>query len=79
VIVFFLALLPTVVNLDTLTPLGFAELTVVIVVIASSVLTAYAMGARRARRVFTSLRAVRLVYRGSAVVMAAAAAAVATR
>jgi threonine/homoserine/homoserine lactone efflux protein len=79
VIVFFLALLPTVVNLDTLTLLGFVELTVVIVVIASSVLAAYALAAGRARRLFTSSRAVRLVSRGSAVVMAGAAAAVATR
>jgi len=79
VIVFFLALLPTVVNLDTLTPLGFVELTVVIVVIASSVLMAYAMAAGRARRLFTSSPSVRFVNRGSAVVMAGAAAAVATR
>lgn len=42
VILFFLALLPTVVNLGTLTPVGFAQLTIVIVAIASSVLTAYA-------------------------------------
>jgi threonine/homoserine/homoserine lactone efflux protein len=79
VIVFFLALLPTVVNLDTLMPLGFVELTVVIVVIASSVLAAYALAAGRARRLFTSSRAVRLVNRGSAVVMVGAAATVATR
>jgi len=78
-IVFFLALLPTVVNLDSLTPLGVAELAALVVVIASSVLSAYAIAAGRARRLFTSARAVRLVNRGSSIAMASAAAAVATR
>ena len=78
-VVFFLALLPTVVDLDTLTALGFAELVALIVVIASSVLAGYAMAAGRARRLFTSPRAVRLMNRSSAVVMAGAAGAVATR
>jgi threonine/homoserine/homoserine lactone efflux protein len=79
VILFFLALLPTVVNIGSLTPLGFAELAAVIVVIASTVLTAYALLASRARRLFSSTRSVRLVNRGSGVVMAGAAAAIAMR
>jgi threonine/homoserine/homoserine lactone efflux protein len=79
VIVFFLALLPTVVNLEALTPFGFAELAVLITVIASSVLTVYALAAARARRVFASPRAIRLMNRGSGVAMAGAAAAVAAR
>ena len=78
-VVFFLALLPTVVDLDTLTALGFSELVALIVVIASSVLAAYAMAAGRARRLFRSSRAVRFMNRGSAVVMAGAAGAVAAR
>jgi threonine/homoserine/homoserine lactone efflux protein len=78
-VIFFVALLPTVVDLDALTMLGFAELVALIVVIVASVLGAYAMAAGRARRLFTSRRAVRLVNRGSAVVMAGTAAAVATR
>jgi threonine/homoserine/homoserine lactone efflux protein len=78
-VIFFLALLPTVVDLDTLTALGFAELVAVIVVIVSSVLAAYAMAAGRARRLFKSPRAVRLMNRSSAVVMAGAAGAVVTR
>lgn len=78
-VVFFLALLPTVVDLDTLTPLGFAELLVLIIVIVASVLAAYALAADRARRLFTSPRAVRLLNRGSAVIMAGTAAAVASR
>jgi threonine/homoserine/homoserine lactone efflux protein len=79
VIVFFLALLPTVVNLDALTLYGFAELAVLIIVIASSVLTVYALAAARARRMFTSPRAIRLMNRGSGLAMAGAAAAVAAR
>ena len=73
VIVFFLALLPTVVDLGNLTPLGFAELAATIAIIASGVLTAYAVAAIRARRLFTSPPAIRLVNRGSGVVMAGTA------
>lgn len=78
-VVFFLALLPTVVELETLTPLGFAELLVLIIVIVASVLAAYALAADRARRIFTSPRAVRLLNRGSAAIMAGTAVAVASR
>ena len=79
VIVFFLALLPTVVDLGALTPLGFFELALIIAAIASTVLTAYALAAARARRLFTSPGAVRLLNRGSGVVMAGAAVTIATR
>jgi len=79
VIVFFLALLPTVVDLGTLTAAGFIELTVVIIVIVSIVLGAYTLAAARARRLFTSPRAVRLMNRGSSVVMAGAAVTIAAR
>jgi threonine/homoserine/homoserine lactone efflux protein len=79
VILFFLALLPTVVDIESLTALGFAELTAVIVVVASTVLATYAALASRARRLFSSTGSVRLVNRGSGVVMAGAAAAVAMR
>jgi threonine/homoserine/homoserine lactone efflux protein len=79
VIVFFLALLPTVVDLGALTPFGFAELALIVAAIASSVLTAYALVAARARRLFNSPRAVRLVNRGSSAVMAGAAVTIVTR
>ena len=79
VIVFFLALLPTVVDLAALTPLGFGELAAIIVAVASGVLTAYAVAAARARRLFTSPRAVRLANRGSAAIMAGTAVTIATR
>lgn len=79
VIVFFLALLPAVVRLDTLRPLGVAELAGIIVVIASGVLSVYAMAAARARRLFTTPRAVRLLNRGSGAVMAGAAVTIVAR
>lgn len=79
VIVFFLALLPTVVDLGALTPLGFAELALIMTAIASGVLTVYALAAARARRLLTSPRAVRMVNRCSGAVMAGAAVTIAAR
>ncbi len=79
VIVFFLALLPTVVHLDTLSLAGFTEIAALIVVILSAVLTSYVAAAARARRLFTSPRAIQRLNRGTGVVMAGAAVAVATR
>ena len=79
VMVFFLALLPAVIRLDTLHPVGFTELAGTIVAIASGVLSAYAMVAARARTLFTTPRAVRLLNRGSGVVMAGAAVTIVAR
>ncbi|HEY5828575.1 MAG TPA: LysE family translocator [Hyphomicrobiaceae bacterium] len=78
-VVFFLALLPTILDLDTLTAVGFAELSAIVAVIVSAVFSAYAVAAERARRLFSSPRAVRLLNRGSAMALAGTAAAVATR
>lgn len=78
-IAFFLALLPSVIELDALVPLAFAELAAVIAVIVSGVLGTYVLLAARMRRLFGSPRAIRLVNRGSSVVVAGAAVAVATR
>jgi len=76
--VFFLALLPTVVKLETLTLAGFLEIAAVICVLLPLVLGAYVLAAVRARKLLRSARAVRLVNRGSATVMAGAAAAIAS-
>jgi len=75
--VFFLALLPTVVRLDTLSTAGFAEIAAVIVVVLPAVLGAYVLAASRARRLLVNPRAVQMVNRGGAAVMAGAAIAVA--
>lgn len=78
-IAFFLALLPTVVDLQALTPAGFAELALLVTVIVAGVLGAYAAAAARARRLFTAPRALRLMQRGGAVAMAGTAAAILAR
>jgi threonine/homoserine/homoserine lactone efflux protein len=75
--VFFLALLPTVVQLEQLSLAGFLEISAVIVVVLPLVLGAYVLAAVRARRLLQSPSAVRLINRGSATVMAGAAVAVA--
>jgi len=77
--VFFLAVLPTVVELQRLSVVGFIEMTLVISVILPTVLGAYSFGAARARRCFSSQGTVRWVQRGTGVAMAGAAVAVATR
>jgi threonine/homoserine/homoserine lactone efflux protein len=77
--VFFLALLPTVVKLETLTVAGFFEIASVICVVLPILLGAYAYGAARARRLLRSPRAIRMVNRGSATAMAGAAVLIATR
>ena len=79
VILFFLALLPTVIDLDHLTPVGIAEIAATIVVVLSAVLAAYSLAAARARRAFTSSRARRVMNRGAGTVMAGAAVAIVTR
>ncbi len=79
VMVFFLAILPTVVDLQHLSVLGFFELASIIVVIISAVLSTYAVLASRARRFIRSPKAVQRVNRVSGAALAAAAVAVATR
>lgn len=79
VIVFFLALLPTVVDLRTLTATGFAEIALLIATILSAVLATYAAVAARARRLLASPRAIRHVNRGSSIAMAGAAVTIASR
>ena len=77
--VFFLALLPTVVPLERLTLLGFLEMVVAISILLPLTLGAYVVLADRARRVFKSATAVRRINRGTGAAMACAAVAVATR
>jgi threonine/homoserine/homoserine lactone efflux protein len=79
VIAFFLALLPTIVDVATLTPLGLAELAGLIAVILSSVLAAYALLAERARRFISSPREMRIVNRLCGAAIAGAAATIAAR
>jgi threonine/homoserine/homoserine lactone efflux protein len=77
--VFYLALLPSIVDLAAVTALGFAELVAVTLVVVTIVDGGYVLLASRVRRLFVSPRALRLVNRGSGALMAGAAVAVATR
>jgi threonine/homoserine/homoserine lactone efflux protein len=79
VMVFFLALLPTVVSLEELTVVGFIEIVIAISIVLPLVLGGYALMAARARRLFKTPRAVRAINRGTGAAMACAAVAVATR
>jgi threonine/homoserine/homoserine lactone efflux protein len=79
VILFFLALLPSVVELDHLTLLGLAEMGATIMVVLSTVLTVYVLAAAKARRAFTSFRAQRAINCAAGTIMAGAAVAIVTR
>jgi threonine/homoserine/homoserine lactone efflux protein len=77
--IFFLALLPTVVPLERLGAKGFVEIAFAIAVILPGVLGVYVLAASRARSWFRSPRANQMLNRASGTLMAAAAVAVATR
>ncbi|OYX13202.1 MAG: lysine transporter LysE [Rhizobiales bacterium 32-66-8] len=76
---FYLALLPTLMDLNSLTLLGFAEMSGVILVVLAGVFTAYVALADRARRLVASARAMRYVNRTCSAALAGAAVAVATK
>jgi threonine/homoserine/homoserine lactone efflux protein len=77
--VFFLAVLPTVVELNKLTVVGFFEIALVICCLLPLVMAAYVFFAGRARKHLSRPESVRWVQRGTGAVMAGAAIAVATR
>jgi len=76
---FFLALLPTVVPLETLNALGHLEIAGAILIILPATLGGYVLLAARARVWLRSPRAVKIMNRSSGTLIAAAAVAVATR
>ena len=63
---FFLALLPTVVTLETLTLTGFLAIAVIISIVLPIVLGGYVLAAARARQLLRSPRTLRVLNRGSA-------------
>jgi len=77
--VFYIALLPTIIDLTRITMLGYVELVVVTLAVLALVFGAYIYLAVKARRLFTSARAIRMLNRTSGAAMAGAAVAVATR
>lgn len=78
-ILFFMALLPSLLDLQALTLASFLEVACVMAVLLPSIIGAYVLLAARARRLFRSPRALRGLNRGTAAVMAGAAAVIATR
>jgi len=77
--VFYLALLPNIIALETVTMLGYIELSLVTLAVLALVLGGYCVLAERARRMIASSRATRLLNRVAGSMMAGAAMAVATR
>ena len=78
-ILFFLALLPTVIDLASMNALRFIEISLAMAVIMPAVLFTYVFLAARARQLFTTPNAVRRLNRSSGIAMAGAAVVVATR
>jgi threonine/homoserine/homoserine lactone efflux protein len=79
VIVFFLSVMPLVVDVHAMSVGVFVEIAAAMPVVLAPVLIAYALAANRARALFRSPRAMKMINRGAAGVMAGAAIAVATR
>jgi threonine/homoserine/homoserine lactone efflux protein len=78
-ILFFLALLPTVIDLASLNALRFMEISAAIAILLPAVLFTYVFLAARARTMFTTPKSVRRLNRGSGLAMAGAAVVIATR
>jgi threonine/homoserine/homoserine lactone efflux protein len=77
IMVFYLALLPTIVDLDRVRGAAWLELTAVTLAVLMTVDLAWALLAVRARRLLTSRKAVKIANRASATMMAGAAAVIA--
>jgi threonine/homoserine/homoserine lactone efflux protein len=79
IMVFYLALLPTIIDLARVTIAGWAELTIAMFVILAAVDLSYVAAARKARQFIRSVRAMRVANRTSAVAMGSAAVVMAPR
>ncbi|MEM8877846.1 MAG: LysE family translocator [Pseudomonadota bacterium] len=79
IMLFYLALLPTLIDLGSITTIGWLELLAVMTLVLASVDLIWLAAAHQARRLLRSPRAMRIANRISAGLMGAAAAAIATR
>lgn len=77
--VFYLALLPSIIDVDRVSALGLTELVGVCIAVLMTTDLAWAFAAHWARRWFKSPRAIRIANRSSACAMGGAAALIATR
>ena len=78
-IIFFLSIMPLVVDLHALTPATIATIATIAVVVLSATLGGYALAADRARALLRSSRAMRYAQRAAAGVIAGVALAIAAR
>jgi len=78
IMVFYLALLPTLVDLNRVGAAAWIELTAIMFVVLAAVDVGWALLAVRARRLLTSRKAVKIANRTSATMMAGAAAVIAS-
>ena len=79
IMVVYVALLPTLVDISHVGPLAWAELALTMLVVMAAVALSWALLAVRARRLLRSRRAVKVANRASATMMAGAAVVMATR
>lgn len=79
IMVFYLALLPSIINLETITLLGWAELALTLLVVLIGIDLTWSLLAVKARTFLRTPRAVQVTNRASATLMTGAAVAIATR
>lgn len=79
IMMFYLALLPTIIDLTAVSIIGWAELTATMVLVLMATDFVWMMAASQARRLLKSAPAMRIANRLSAATMAGAAVAIATR
>ncbi|MGQ2904051.1 MAG: LysE family translocator [Neoaquamicrobium sediminum] len=79
IMMFYMALLPTIIDLGTVTLVGWAELTATMALVLIAIDLVWVAAAVQARRLLRSPRAMRIANRVSATTMAGAAAAIASR
>lgn len=79
IMVFYLALLPSIINLENLSVAGWAELSAIMIVVLALIDIAYIVLASRTRLLLRSPSAMRLANRVGAAAMGSAAAVIATR
>ncbi len=79
IMMFYLALLPTIIDLGSVTLVGWAELTLTMALVLIAIDLCWVVAAAQARRMLKSERAMKVANRFSATMMAGAAAAIATR
>lgn len=79
IMMFYLALLPTIIDIASVTVVGWLELTLTMAVVLVAIDLAWVLAAAQARKLLKSRRAMRIANRVSAATMAGAAAAIAAR